>query len=171
MNLTIESVDSGTLLDSVRRLFREYQVSLGIDLGFQGFEEELAGLPGAYQPPRGRLYLALVGTDPAGCIALRPFSERQCEMKRLYVRSEFRGRSLGEKLARTVIRDARLIGYAEMLLDTLPTMVAAQNLYRSLGFRECPAYRHNPVPGSRFMKLDLAPHDPGGMRPERVGDR
>ncbi len=132
METTIRLVTSEPLVSQARELFREYQVSLGIDLCFQGFEEEMAALPGTYAPPQGRLYVAFVDGRPAGCIALRPFEGQQCEMKRLYVRPGFRGQSLGRKLAQRVISEAREIGYAALLLDTLPTMTAAQELYRSL---------------------------------------
>ena len=138
----------------------EYQRSLGIDLSFQSFDEEISTLPGMYKPPEGRIYLAFVGEKLAGCIALRPFDGRQCEMKRLYVRSEFRGNELGRQLAQKVISEAKIIGYEEMLLDTLPTMTAAFKLYRSLGFQECAPYRHNPIAGTRFMKLALVNRDP-----------
>ncbi len=142
-------------LAAVRRLFREYQLGLGIDLCFQNFEQELATLPGAYAPPRGRLVLALSGGEPAGCVALRPLGEEDCEMKRLYVRPACRGSALGRRLAEYVIREARAIGYRRMVLDTLPSMSAAQALYRSLGFVAVAPYTHNPVPGTLFLALDL----------------
>lgn len=154
--IRIVSADSGRFLGQVREIFREYQVSLGIDLCFQDFEEELSSLPGKYGPPGGRLYLALVGREAAGCIALRSFEGKRCEMKRLYVRPGFRGRNLGRMLAEKVIEEARKTGYSEMLLDTLPSMTAAQSLYRSLGFREIGPYCFNPVEGTRYMKLDLS---------------
>lgn len=142
-------------LGTVRALFREYAAGLGIDLGFQGFEEELATLPGRYAPPEGRLLLAWTDDEAVGCIALRPLAERNCEMKRLYVRPGARGRQLGRRLAERVCQEARDAGYARICLDTLATMHSAQALYRSLGFREIGAYVFNPVPGSRFFARDL----------------
>lgn len=143
-------------VETVRRLLTEYADSLAVDLSFQDFKKEVAELPGEYVPPAGRLYLALDGTRPAGCIALRKISDDVCEMKRLYVRPLFRGKGLGRKLAAQVIGEARRIGYKRMLLDTLPLMKRATALYRSLGFRPIPRYRENPVPGALFMELDLS---------------
>jgi putative acetyltransferase len=142
-------------IEQARNLFREYEQSLDTDLCFQGFEGELAELPGAYAPPRGRLLLAREGEILAGCGALRPLSEETCEMKRLYVRDEFRGHGVGKLLAETLIAEARSIGYEAMRLDTLPSMTAAIPLYRALGFREIPPYTVNPVPGALFMEKKL----------------
>jgi ribosomal protein S18 acetylase RimI-like enzyme len=164
-------------LAEVQSLFREYANSLGIDLSFQDFEAELAGLPGKYAPPAGRLLLAWdsagsvvesgrgrfdapgrkrdFSRTAVGCIALRRIDDSTCEMKRLYVRPQARGTQLGRKLVECICDEARRAGYSRICLDTLPSMVSAQKLYRSLGFEPIEPYVFNPVPGTHFMALDL----------------
>lgn len=154
MGIDIAPATSEDQIATARRLFREYEASLGIELTFQGFAQEVAGLPGAYAPPGGRLLLA-TGAEPAGCVALRPLGGGICEMKRLYVRPTARGARLGRRLAETVIREARAIGYARMRLDTLPSMKEAFALYQTLGFREIAPYYATPIVGTRFMELSL----------------
>jgi putative acetyltransferase len=152
---------SGVDIETVRALFDEYARELAVDLSFQGFAEERDGLPGAYAPPRGRLLLAERGGSAAGCVALRPLDAHTAEMKRLYLRPAARGTGLGRRLALAVVAEARTAGYSRLRLDTLPSMGPAIAMYRALGFREIPAYRHNPVPGALFLELTLGPH-PGG---------
>jgi len=143
-------------IENARCLFKEYAAWLEIDLCFQDFEKELSELPGDYAPPDGRLLLAFVNKALAGCIALRKIGEGVCEMKRLFVRPEFRGTGLGRGLAEAIIRDAKQIGYKRMRLDTRPPkMNDAIGLYESLGFKQIEAYYQNPVPGAIFMELDL----------------
>lgn len=144
-------------LDDVRALFKEYAASLGVDLCFQNFEKELTSLPGDYDPPTGRLLVAVDETRLAGCVALRRIDDQVCEMKRLYVRPAYRGTGLGRRLAETVISAAREIGYAQMRLDTLPSMKEAIKLYHSLGFVEIPSYRFNPLEGVKYLELALGP--------------
>lgn len=153
--IEINEVTAQVDVDAVRELFREYQQALGVDLSFQGFASEVENLPGEYAPPGGRLLLARSEGEIAGCIALRPVTSEVCEMKRLYVRPEFRAAGVGRLLAERVIADGRALGYRRMCLDTLPTMSRAQGLYESLGFTDIPPYRHNPIAGTRFLGLEL----------------
>jgi len=139
----------------VRALLLEYQASLDVDLGFQGFAQEVAALPGSYSRPSGRLLLARVDGVAGGCVALQPISGEVCEMKRLYVRPACRGAGLGRRLTARLLDEARAIGYRTICLDTLPSMTRAAAMYEALGFEEIPPYRHNPVPGTRFMSLSL----------------
>ena len=139
----------------VRELFREYQAGLGVDLCFQGFAEELHRLPGEYAAPSGRLYVAWVDDQAAGCVGLRVREARTAEVKRLYVRPMHRRRGLARRLVVQVIEDARSLGHERMVLDTLPTMQEAQLLYAALGFVEIEPYTANPIPGARFLGLNL----------------
>ena len=142
-------------LPRIRELFREYADGLGIDLCFQGFEEELATLPGKYAPPRGRLLLAWEGARAVGCVALRPLDGDRCEMKRLYVQPAARGGQLGRRLAQRICEEAHAAGYRRICLDTLPSMSAAQRVYATLGFEPIEPYVFNPIDGARFLGLDL----------------
>ena len=138
-----------------RRLFQQYADALGVDLEFQGFSRELATLPGAYAPPKGCILLAEIEEDIIGCVALRPLQKRICEMKRLYVVSDYRNRKIGRALAETVIEQARTSGYERMRLDTLESMTEAQTLYHSLGFQPIKPYRFNPLHNPSYLELNL----------------
>jgi len=141
-------------IEQVRTLFREYAEVTGHRECFDGFAKEIAGLPGQYAPPTGQLLLAQVNLQPAGCVALRGIEEHICEMKRLFVRPEFRRRKLGLELAEAIIADARRMGYDAMRLDTLPSMAAARELYQTLGFRAIPRYNDNPSKGVIYLEYD-----------------
>jgi len=155
VGLTVLHAVSSEDFEDARRLFKEYVSSLGVDLSFQNFERELKELPGEYSEPDGCILLAFLNSTLAGCVALRPLSSEICEMKRMYVRPKFRGQGRGRRLSQDVIMEARKRGYKKMRLDSLPTMKAAQALYRSLGFKEIDAYRLNPIQGAMFMELEL----------------
>jgi putative acetyltransferase len=141
---------------TVRELFLEYANSLGFSLCFQGFDQELAGLPGKYAPPQGRLLLAELSGKPAGCVALHPLQPDIAEMKRLYVRPEFRGKGVGIALMNAILREAKKIGYQRLRLDTIqPLMSDAIAMYRCFGFYEIAPYRPNPIAGTLYMELAL----------------
>ena len=155
-DLSIHQAQGPAEIARARELFLEYAQSLGFSLCFQNFDQELAGLPGDYSPPEGRLLLARVEDELAGCVALHKLQPEICEMKRLYLRPKFRGRGLGRVLANAVIAEARTMGYKFMRLDTVePVMKDAVALYRQLGFYEIEPYRANPMPGTLYMELEL----------------
>jgi len=152
-DLELITVTRGEDLERIRGLFVEYAQDLPFDLSFQNFEDELAGLPGRYAPPSGRLLLARRGGHHIGCVALRQIGDGVCEMKRLFVQPALRGKGLGRTLAQAIIEEARRIGYKRMRLDTV--LEPAKCLYESLGFREIPPYQYVPVEGVVFMELEL----------------
>jgi putative acetyltransferase len=152
----IASAESPAQIDQIRELFLEYANSLGFSLCFQSFDQELATLPGDYAAPDGRLLLAKSGNRPAGCVALHKLSPLACEMKRLYLRPEFRGKGIGRILCENALKEARAIGYRQLRLDTVePVMKDAVAMYRRLGFKEIAPYRLNPIPGALYMELEL----------------
>jgi putative acetyltransferase len=153
----LEALDPRSI-GACRELFVEYQQGLGVSLCFQGFDAELAGLPGDYAPPRGKLLLATVAGRPAGCVALRPLADGSAELKRLYVRATHRGLGLGRALAERAIEAARAMACREIKLDTLPSMHAAQGLYARLGFVDIAPYNDHPIAGTRFLALALGPY-------------
>ena len=154
--VTLMQAASTEEIAEVRQLFLEYAESLGFSLCFQGFDEEVKNLPGAYAPPRGRLLLASLHGESAGCIALRELDPATCEMKRLYVRPNCRGKRLGRLLVDGIIAEARSIGYERMRLDTIgSSMQDAIALYRRRGFREIEPYRTNPIAGALYLELSL----------------
>ena len=146
-------------LDALRAILRDYAAALGVDLCFQGFDVELANLPGAYVAPRGALLAAIFNGTLAGCCALRPLDNvdypNACEMKRLFVRPKFRGLGIGRLLAEAILDAARQVGYTNLLLDTLSDMETARALYHDLGFEDVPPYYHNPISGSHYLKVKL----------------
>jgi len=158
-SVTLLTPTSPAEMEAVRTIFREYADTLGVDLCFQDFETELAGLPGDYGAPRGALLLAQVEGAIAGCCALRPLDTADypnaSEMKRLYVRKAFRGFGLGRELVEAMLDRARQAGYACVLLDTLDDMESARALYTDLGFEEIPPYYHNPIAGAHYLKVDI----------------
>jgi putative acetyltransferase len=155
IDVSVTSVERTEDLPTIRRLFEEYAAELGYDLCFQGFANELETLPGSYARPEGRLLLASVKDEAAGCVGLRRLDPEVCEMKRLYVRPAYRGVGAGRMLAQAIVAEGRAAGYRRMRLDTLSTMVGALAVYRKLGFRDIAPYRDNPIPGAVYLELDL----------------
>lgn len=154
--LKIFPAESPEHISQARELFAEYAQSLGFSLCFQNFDKELDGLPGKYAPPDGRLLLAECNLQLSGCVALRKIEVNICEMKRLFLRPQFRGRGVGRTLADAIIAEARTIGYTRMRLDTVePVMKDAVAMYRRLGFREIAPYCENPIAGALYMELQL----------------
>jgi len=138
-----------------KHLIEEYAAALGVDLCFQNFSDEIANLPRIYGPPRGCLLLARINRELVGCVAVRNEGADTCEMKRLYVKPQYRGADLGRRLAESAIHSAQKLGYSRMVLDTLPSMTEAQSLYESLGFREVEGYYPNPLEGVRYLARKL----------------
>ena len=155
--MEVLEASTASQLAEAKALIVAYAAEVGVDLGFQGYEEELARFPGEFSPPSGAVLLALEGTDPVGVVALRRFHGPVAEMKRLYVRPRARSHGIGRALGKAVVEKAAALGYERIRLDTLPTMAAAIELYASLGFKEIPAYRFNPFAGARYMELALWP--------------
>jgi len=153
--VTIVQAETDETIAIAKELFLEYAVSLGFDLCFQNFDRELAGLPGDYAPPSGRLLVAFEKGNAVGCVALRRLDAGVCEMKRLYVRPAHRGRELGRTLAERIVKEAREIGYEKIRLDAIRTMEPAVTLYKTIGFEEIAPYRVNPIEGAVYMELLL----------------
>jgi GNAT superfamily N-acetyltransferase len=153
--MPIGTVQSAQQVAQVRRLFEEYWASFGFTPCFQNFAAELAALPGDYAAPGGRLGLAVLDGQPAGCVALRRFDGERCEFKRLFVRPEFRGRGLGRQLLAWVTAEARAAGYRQAVGDTMPVMAEALALYRRAGFERTEPYSGDPTPGAIFLRLEL----------------
>ena len=152
----IRSASTDAEFARARVLFEEYAAGLAIDLCFQGFSQELDTLSRMYGPPRGVLLLAEIQDMAAGCAAVRALDDITCELKRVYVRPDFRGTGLGRRITESALQAARDLGYQRIRLDTLPQMQAAQRLYEDLGFRDIPAYHGVPMAGQRFMEADLS---------------
>jgi putative acetyltransferase len=143
-------------IDEARSLIQEYASSIGVSLCFQNFDQEMATLPGEYSPPSGALLLAENEGKPVGCVAIKKISEEVCEIKRLYVRPESRGKGIGKLLTESIIEKARNIGYTKVRLDTLPSMKEAISMYLGMGFKPIEAYRYNPVDGALYLELALS---------------
>ena len=153
---TIVRAETAEQLEWARRLIQEYVASLPVDVSYEHVPEECSRLPGEYAPPRGELLLALESGEPVGCVALRPLDPETCEMKRVYLRPEWRRRGIGRAMAEAIVEAARRIGYRRMRLDTIPSLKPAIALYRSMGFRVIAPYRTIPTSGAFFMELNLA---------------
>jgi len=153
--MEIVSVETAGQLAQVRALFEEYWASLGFTPCFQNFSAELAALPGAYVPPGGRLALAMVNMQPAGCISLKPLDSARGEFKRLYVRPQYRGMKIGRDLLAWIIAEAKAAGYRELLCDTMPVMADALAMYERAGFERTAPYSDHPTPGAIFLRLAL----------------
>lgn len=153
--INIVEANTKELIEQAKELIREYAQSLEFDLGFQDFDQEMENFPGQYASSRGCLFIALVANKTIGCVALRDFGQGICEMKRLYVKPNFRGQKVGRLLAEVVIKAARDIGYDYMRLDTIPSMKQANMLYNALGFKQIAPYRFNPIEGATFFELNL----------------
>ncbi len=163
--MRIKQAQTPEELEEARRLFREYEVFLGVDLCFQGFEDELAGLPGKYAPPCGALLIGISKGKTVGCVAVRPLDGEVCEMKRLYVKPDARGLGLGRQLAQEIIGVATALGYSLMRLDTLDRLTEAMRLYETIGFQRSGPYYDNPLPGVVYWELDLATQGRGQQCP------
>lgn len=142
-------------IGTVKELFEEYTKRLGFDLSFQNYRQELESLPGKYSPPEGRLYIVFCDGEPAGCVAMRPFGDGCCELKRLYVRPRFRGLGLGRMAVERIIEDAKELKYKKIYLDTHESFESANALYKKLGFKTIGAYYDNPLDGVVYFSLDL----------------
>lgn len=142
-------------ISEVKKLIQEYGQSLKINLSLQDFKKELNELPGKYSAPRGTLIMVKVNGKSAGCVALKEMNQDSCEMKRLYVRNEFRGQGIGKLMVTQLIKEAKELKYTYMNLDTLPGMLRAQEIYKSYGFYDVNPYVYNPVDGVRYMELKL----------------
>jgi len=153
--MRIRQAQTKTEIEEVRKLFQEYEALLGVDLSFQGFKDELAGLPGKYSRPSGDLLIGVMEDRISGCVALRRSDNGVCEMKRLFVRPEARGKGLGRQLAQDIIAAAQSLGYSLMRLDTLGRLAEAMHLYETLGFKRIDPYYKNPLPGVVYWELDL----------------
>ncbi len=166
--MRIKHAQTPNEIEVIRRLFREYEAYLNVDLCFQSFEEELAGLPGKYAHPSGALLIGLIRNKVVGCVAVRRLDDGVCEMKRLFVRPEARRTGGGRQLANEIITVARALGYARMRLDTLDRLTHAMRLYESLGFQRIQPYYENPLPGVVYWELQLNTAAPANPRLENI---